>query len=651
MRENTLPPPIQTAGIGSSNSSRSPSPMVNTPIPPRLPDPIRATSPIALPMHNTSPLPSPSRSSGPAPINTSEPFAEVAARLQSQLDTSRTLDIFTMTPKACQLQINRADLPFKRELRRNADVVIHFTPRATGREMTVRRAHIFLLTDLFLVCERMTPGEKASRNGPGEFWLLFPPLAGKHLKVSDPNEMGECGGAPDRHQALTLAASAGNVLSILIMKKETLMVNFSTRQSKEQWAADFEACQQFAVTSESSKCVKHVHTGHPLNAIFSAEDPRAKSPMAAQPSSGLPQLSTGPELLASLPTAPPLSPLFTATSSIGSGSIVSPSIAVTPSSANDRTASVMSGSSLPGADLTREGSFNSVASFPKVASTGGSVSPSGPPFLAGGPSGPGGPGGFGGPPPPRPGPYHTQNPQGFSGAPPVSSGPGSGMGPSPGMAMGGPPGSRPPSDATSPTSRPQMFNGRPPFRPGMNGSPTYGPVRPGMQMMNNSPPYQPVRPGAPQMNGRPPQNMSRPPQFGRPGPQVRGPPPGQMPLPGGPSMPPHGRPPSLRSPSVPDLRGSAKDQRRETSGSDGDLQVRSRSISTEGGPPKMPSQMLKDGNIQQEQYSPPSSPKMRAQKQTSTVTAQMRCKLFLKQNHAVSLTNASLGNSNTDFTF
>lgn len=113
--------------------------------------------------------------------------------LEDRLDLSRTLDIFTLKPKACTLQMSPASLPFKRGLRRSSDVTIHFTPLATGEEIVFRRAHIFLLTDLFLVCERMSPSQLAERGGnsKADMWLLYPPLAGKHLRVTDLGGQGE----------------------------------------------------------------------------------------------------------------------------------------------------------------------------------------------------------------------------------------------------------------------------------------------------------------------------------------------------------------------------------------------------------------------------------------------------------------------------
>lgn len=77
-------------------------------------------------------------------------------------------------------------LTYTRELRISVDVVINFTPKSTGEEVVYERGHIFLLTDLFLVCERMLPSERVQHGPDGpEMNLVFPPLAGKHLRVSE----------------------------------------------------------------------------------------------------------------------------------------------------------------------------------------------------------------------------------------------------------------------------------------------------------------------------------------------------------------------------------------------------------------------------------------------------------------------------------
>lgn len=77
-------------------------------------------------------------------------------------------------------------LTYTRELRFSIDVVIRFTPRATGVEVTHSKGHIFLLSDLFLICERMTPEDRAQGGADGaDMWLCYPPLAGKVLRVSE----------------------------------------------------------------------------------------------------------------------------------------------------------------------------------------------------------------------------------------------------------------------------------------------------------------------------------------------------------------------------------------------------------------------------------------------------------------------------------
>lgn len=76
------------------------------------------------------------------------------------------------------------NLTFKRRVRFSADVVIDFTPRSTGVPVQHRDAHIFLLTDLFLVCERMSEEDKRNNEG-ADMWLCYPPLSAKHLVALD----------------------------------------------------------------------------------------------------------------------------------------------------------------------------------------------------------------------------------------------------------------------------------------------------------------------------------------------------------------------------------------------------------------------------------------------------------------------------------
>ena len=71
------------------------------------------------------------------------------------------------------------------------DVPIDFTPKSTGQPARYPRGHIFLLTDLFLICEWILPSERAEHGGAFDLSLIFPPLAGKHLKVSEIPDSGQ----------------------------------------------------------------------------------------------------------------------------------------------------------------------------------------------------------------------------------------------------------------------------------------------------------------------------------------------------------------------------------------------------------------------------------------------------------------------------
>jgi hypothetical protein len=96
--------------------------------------------------------------------------------------------------------MNPPNLPFARNLRSSHDVTVYFTPSSTGQQVVHPRAHVFILSDLFLVAEWMEASDKAARaqqvareqpervgqGGPmPEMWLSYPPLAGKHLSVAE----------------------------------------------------------------------------------------------------------------------------------------------------------------------------------------------------------------------------------------------------------------------------------------------------------------------------------------------------------------------------------------------------------------------------------------------------------------------------------
>ncbi len=125
------------------------------------------------------------------------------AELEKYVNATRCLDIFTMKPRVCleqlirhrgitdcrpkqvSLALNPPTLPFTRVVRFASDLVIRFTPSSINQEVVHERGHIFLLTDLLLVCERVLSQDQDQHGLDGNsFWLLYPPLAARHLRVA-----------------------------------------------------------------------------------------------------------------------------------------------------------------------------------------------------------------------------------------------------------------------------------------------------------------------------------------------------------------------------------------------------------------------------------------------------------------------------------
>lgn len=152
-----------------------------------------------------------------------------------------TADFPLQTIQVVRLQITPPQLTFTRELRFSTDVRITITPRATGTEVVHHRGHMFLLSDLFLVCERMTDEERAMERrregGEGDevdMWLLYPPLAGKVLRVAEVED---------------------TVFSVAIMRKETLYIHTESIQARDFMLKEFRECIDFASSSTFFLCV------------------------------------------------------------------------------------------------------------------------------------------------------------------------------------------------------------------------------------------------------------------------------------------------------------------------------------------------------------------------------------------------------------
>ncbi|KAF8642369.1 hypothetical protein AX16_009637 [Volvariella volvacea WC 439] len=197
--------------------------------------------------------------------------------LEKRLCTDRTLDIFTMASKVVRLQMAPPSLTFTREIRLSLDVVIRFTPRSTGVEVIHRQGHIFLLSDLFLICERMTPEDQAQHAGDGaDMWLCYPPLSGKVLRVSEVD-------------------GQDNRLQIAIMKKELIVLEADSRQTRDFMMPEFKDCIEFATSlPPPSK-----QPPPPLPPLPSFIQPTASTPLPSGPPIRAPSLEEP-----SLPSAP-----------------------------------------------------------------------------------------------------------------------------------------------------------------------------------------------------------------------------------------------------------------------------------------------------------------------------------------------------------
>ncbi|KAF9322604.1 hypothetical protein BG006_002251, partial [Podila minutissima] len=108
--------------------------------------------------------------------------AEVMTELEQSLDTSQVLDLFTMQPKTCALSLALIE----RAVVIRSDLCFSVASEET-REERFQDGHIILLSDLLLIC-RVKTDEEIDNNPEGNhsrFWLLFPPLAIRHVFAKD----------------------------------------------------------------------------------------------------------------------------------------------------------------------------------------------------------------------------------------------------------------------------------------------------------------------------------------------------------------------------------------------------------------------------------------------------------------------------------
>lgn len=196
--------------------------------------------------------------------------------LETRLSTDRVLDVFTMKPKVfsfvyhhclmtnafqpqpVRLQMTPPSLTYTREIRSSTDVVISVTPRATGVEVVHRHGHVFVLSDLFLVCERMTPAERSAAGPDGaDMFLCYPPLAGKVLRVAETPGKGSNSCQP-QHPITLICYKPDDELQVTIMRKEVLNLRVNSKAARDALIADFRDCIAFASGRELLTSLKVV---------------------------------------------------------------------------------------------------------------------------------------------------------------------------------------------------------------------------------------------------------------------------------------------------------------------------------------------------------------------------------------------------------
>ena len=154
-----------------------------------------------------------------------------------------------------KLQIAPPNLTYTRELRLSASVVLSIIPRSTGMEVIQERGQLFILTDLFLIGERMTR-EESSRFGPGgpDTWLLYPPLAGKHLRVEPVDGSGQCTSRCCL-PSLISHLCPDFALNVTILKKEVLTVTADSPRLRDKLLRELRECIETGASGKFKYCV------------------------------------------------------------------------------------------------------------------------------------------------------------------------------------------------------------------------------------------------------------------------------------------------------------------------------------------------------------------------------------------------------------
>ncbi|RUS13792.1 hypothetical protein BC937DRAFT_94774, partial [Endogone sp. FLAS-F59071] len=199
-------PNATSVALNSPSSAPAESP-IKSPRGPLSPGQARISSPVP-PSPGQGPLPSPSQ-----PREETGSDADRLAAFEKSVDTTRVVDLFTKQPRKCKLQLASPSRCIV--IRENFTLL---PPEGTAVPSV--RAHVLLLTDLFMVCQRMTEDERIAGQDK-ELWLLYPPLASKHLSMRSHKPERELIGE--------------YLIEVIILKKISLILRAVSRETKSTW--------------------------------------------------------------------------------------------------------------------------------------------------------------------------------------------------------------------------------------------------------------------------------------------------------------------------------------------------------------------------------------------------------------------------------
>ncbi|KAF8933244.1 hypothetical protein BGZ58_006493, partial [Dissophora ornata] len=148
----------------------------------------------------------------------------IMQEIERSLDTAEVLDLFTMQPKACSLSLALIE----RDVLIRSDVTFTITTDE-GIEERFDDGHIILLSDLLLMC-RVKTADETDMNPEGNessFWLLFPPLAIRHVVAKD--------GTVDDND---------HIVELTIVNRVTARIYVADEDSKFNWMDEVTDAQQ-----------------------------------------------------------------------------------------------------------------------------------------------------------------------------------------------------------------------------------------------------------------------------------------------------------------------------------------------------------------------------------------------------------------------